>query len=287
MKSHIKLGRIAGVELGLHYSWLVIAALITFSLAARFRFTNPEWGTTIIWVSAVVTGILFFVGLFVHELSHAMVAKSRGLPIHRITLFFLGGVAQIEREAENPGTEFWMAIAGPIASIVLGILCLGVAHAVFGWQFWEMAQAPAAAILVWLGYINLVLAGFNLIPGFPMDGGRVLRAIIWWATGNGDKAMNIAARVGQFVGWLFVVWGIFRVFTGEGLGALWIALIGLVPDPGGFGITVPGAGHLGAARAEGAGCNGARLRPCGGQQQRAVVCRLVPDAGRGPLLPGV
>jgi Zn-dependent protease/predicted transcriptional regulator len=226
VKSHIKLGRIAGVELGLHYSWLVIAALITFSLAARFRFTNPEWGTTVIWVSAVVTGILFFVGLFVHELSHAMVAKSRGLPIHRITLFFLGGVAQIEREAENPGTEFWMAIAGPIASIVLGFLCLGVAHAVFGWQFWEMAQVPAAAILVWLGYINLVLAGFNLIPGFPMDGGRVLRAIIWWATGNGDKAMNIAARIGQFVGWLFVMWGIFRVFTGGGLGALWIALIG-------------------------------------------------------------
>jgi Zn-dependent protease len=155
-----------------------------------------------------------------------MVAKSRGLPTRRITLFFLGGMAQIEREAEDPGTEFWMAIAGPIASVVLGVICLGLAHTAFGWQLWQLPQAPAAAVLVWLGYINLTLAAFNLIPGFPMDGGRVLRAILWWATGNGDQAMRIAARVGQTVGWLFVVWGVFRVFTGADLGALWIALIG-------------------------------------------------------------
>lgn len=226
MKTHIRLGRVAGVELGLHYSWLVVAALITFSLVARFRYTNPDWSTAVIWVSAVITGLLFFVGLFVHELSHAMVAKSRGLPTRRITLFFLGGMAQIEREAEDPGTEFWMAIAGPIASVVLGVICLGLAHTAFGWQLWQLPQAPAAAVLVWLGYINLTLAAFNLIPGFPMDGGRVLRAILWWATGNGDQAMRIAARVGQTVGWLFVVWGVFRVFTGADLGALWIALIG-------------------------------------------------------------
>jgi Zn-dependent protease len=226
VKTHIRLGRVAGVELGLHYSWLVVAALITFSLVARFRYTNPDWSTAVIWVSAVITGLLFFVGLFVHELSHAMVAKSRGLPTRRITLFFLGGMAQIEREAEDPGTEFWMAIAGPIASVVLGVICLGLAHTAFGWQLWQLPQAPAAAVLVWLGYINLTLAAFNLIPGFPMDGGRVLRAILWWATGNGDQAMRIAARVGQTVGWLFVVWGVFRVFTGADLGALWIALIG-------------------------------------------------------------
>lgn len=226
MKTHIRLGRVAGVELGLHYSWLVVAALITFSLVARFRYTNPDWSTAVIWVSAVITGLLFFVGLFVHELSHAMVAKSRGLPTRRITLFFLGGMAQIEREAEDPGTEFWMAIAGPIASVVLGVICLGLAHTAFGWQLWQLPQAPAAAVLVWLGYINLTLAAFNLIPGFPMDGGRVLRAILWWATGNGDQATRIAARVGQTVGWLFVVWGVFRVFTGADLGALWIALIG-------------------------------------------------------------
>ncbi len=226
MKSHIKLGRIGGVELGLHYSWLVIAALITFSLVERFHSTNPGWGTATIWIASLVTGILFFAGLFAHELSHAMVAKSRGLPIRRITLFFLGGVAQIEREAQDPNTEFWMAIAGPIASVVFGAICLGIAHALFGWWFGIEPQAPVAAVLVWLGYINLVLAAFNLIPGFPMDGGRVLRAVIWWITGNGDKATRAAAGVGQAVGWLFVLWGIFRVFTGAGIGALWIALIG-------------------------------------------------------------
>ncbi len=226
MKSHIKLGRVGGVELGLHYSWLIIAALITFSLVARFQVTNPNWSGATVWVSAIVTGMLFFVCLFAHELSHAMVAKSRGLPIRRITLFFLGGMAQIEREAEDPGTEFWMAIAGPIASVLLGIFCLGVARTLFGWQWDVNPASPPAAILVWLGYINLVLAAFNLIPGFPMDGGRVLRAVIWWITGNGPKATRAAAGVGQLVGWLFVVWGIFRLFTGGGIGALWIALIG-------------------------------------------------------------
>ncbi len=226
MKSHIRLGRIAGIELGLHYSWLVIAALITFSLVARFHSTNPDWSTATVWISAVVTGLLFFAGLFVHELSHAMVAKSRGLPIRRITLFFLGGVAQIEREAQDANTEFWMAIAGPVASVVFGGICLAIAHAIVGWHWGVEPATPVAAVLVWLGYINLALAAFNLIPGFPMDGGRVLRAVLWWATKNEDKATRIAAGIGQFVGWLFVLWGIFRVFTGGGLGALWIALIG-------------------------------------------------------------
>jgi CBS domain-containing protein len=118
-----------------------------------------------------------------------------------------------------------MAIAGPIASVALGAICLALAHTL-GWQMGTNPQAPPAAVLVWLGYINLALAAFNLIPGFPMDGGRVLRAIIWWATGNGETATRIAAGIGQLVGWLFVVWGIFRVFTGAGIGGLWIALIG-------------------------------------------------------------
>jgi len=214
------------VELGLHYSWLVIAALITVSLGMRFRFTNPDWSTAVVWVSAVITGILFFACLFAHELAHAMVAKSRGLPIHRITLFLLGGMAQIEREAEDASTEFWVAIAGPAASVAVGFLCFAMAHWFFGWQAWTAPLVPGAAILVWLGYINLLLAAFNLIPGFPMDGGRVLRAIVWWITGNGDKATTIAVRVGQVVGWLFIMWGVFRLFTGFGIGGLWLALIG-------------------------------------------------------------
>lgn len=223
---HLTLGRIKGVELGLHYSWIFIAALITLSLADRFRTTNPHWSPATVWASAAVTGILFFVGLFAHELSHAMVAKARGLPIHRITLFFLGGVAQIEREAGDPGTEFWMAIAGPAASVVFGFACLLLAWGGFGWPWWSEPASPGAAILVWLGYINFVLAGFNLIPGFPMDGGRVLRAILWWITKSEDRSTSIAARVGQLVGWGFIAWGLYGTVNGAGIGELWIAFIG-------------------------------------------------------------
>ena len=114
MKSQIKLGTIFGVELGLHYSWLVIALLITFSLVAQFHSVNRNWSEVVVWTTAIITGILFFACLFAHELSHALVAKARGLPIHKITLFFLGGVAQIEKEASDPKTEFWMAIVGPV-----------------------------------------------------------------------------------------------------------------------------------------------------------------------------
>jgi Zn-dependent protease/CBS domain-containing protein len=226
LKSQIRLGRIRGVELGLHYSWLIIAVLIVISLGARFRYTNPGWSTATVWITAVATGFLFFACLFAHELAHAMVAKARGLPIRRITLFLLGGMAQIEREAQDAATEFWVAIAGPAASVLVGLTCLGLARAFFGWQLWSHPQMPGAALLAWLGYINLLLAVFNMIPGFPMDGGRVLRAIVWWSTGNGDKATRVAARIGQAVGWLFILWGFVRLFTGFGIGALWIALIG-------------------------------------------------------------
>lgn len=224
-RGNFRIARIAGVDLYLHYSWLIIAALITFSLGAHFRMTNPSWSATTIWSAAVITGILFFVGLIAHEMSHAMVARARGLGIHKITLFLLGGVAQIEKDAPTASTEFWMAIAGPAMSVAVGALCLGLATAA-GWRWGTEPAAPVPAVLVWLGYINLFLAAFNLIPGFPMDGGRVLRAIVWWATGNGVKATRVAARVGQAFGWLFIAWGFWQLFTGRGLGSLWIALIG-------------------------------------------------------------
>lgn len=225
MKAMIKLGTVWGIELGLHFSWLFIAALITFSLAQNFQHTNPDWPQSTIWISAVITGILFFAGLFAHELAHAFVARLRGLPIHRITLFFLGGMAQIEREAADPKTEFWMGIAGPIMSVIVGIVCLALGF-VAGWTPNIDPQTPAEAVLVWLGYINLTLAAFNMIPGFPLDGGRVLRAIIWWINKNEVRATRIAARVGQIVAVLFIAYGIWLVFTGRGIGGLWIAFIG-------------------------------------------------------------
>lgn len=225
MKAQIKLGTVFGVELGLHYSWFIIALLIMFSLVTQFHAVNRDWSEPVIWSSAILTSILFFAGLFAHELSHAMVAKARGLPIHNITLFLLGGMAQMEEDAHDPGTEFWMAIAGPIASGVIGLALLAIAWAL-GWVPWTPAQTPGIAILVWLGYINLTLGAFNLVPGFPLDGGRVLRAILWRITGNADRSTTIAARIGQLVGAGFIGYGIISFLGRAGIGGVWFALIG-------------------------------------------------------------
>ena len=186
MKSQIKIGTVFGVELGLHYSWLVIALLITFSLVAQFHAQNRDWSEPLVWTVAIVTGVLFFACLFAHELSHAVVARARGLPIHKITLFLLGGVAQIEKEAADAKTEFWMAIVGPITSGILGLALLALAW-LLGWVPRSSPTTPGTALLVWLGYINLALCAFNMIPGFPLDGGRVLRAVLWWSMGDAGR----------------------------------------------------------------------------------------------------
>ncbi len=225
MQAQIKLGRIFGIQIGLHYSWLIIAFLVTLSLVGQFHTTNPQWGSGVIWATAIVTALLFFAAIIAHELSHAAVAKIRGLPVRSITLFALGGVAQIEKDAADAKTEFWMGIAGPIASVIIGLACLAIAF-VLGWRPPEMPQTPIPAMLMWLGIINIGLAIFNMIPGFPLDGGRVLRAIVWWATGDAVRATRIAAGVGQFVAFGFIFWGVLRFFNGEGFGGLWMAFIG-------------------------------------------------------------
>jgi len=225
MKAQIKLGRIFGVEIGLHYSWFLIALLITLSLAAQFRLNNPDWADSLRWGLAVFTAVLFFAAIVAHELSHALVAKARGLPVRSITLFALGGVAQIEKEAVDAKTEFWMGIVGPITSLGIGVICLGIALAM-GWTPPGFPARPLPAMLMWLGYINVTLAVFNMIPGFPLDGGRVLQAVVWWFTGDAKRATTIAARVGQLVAFGFIVLGVFRFFGGAGFGGLWIAFIG-------------------------------------------------------------
>lgn len=225
MKAQIKLGRIFGVEIGLHYSWFLIALLITFSLAGHFQLNNPGWSDELRWGVSIVTALLFFASIVVHELSHALVAKLRGLPVRSITLFALGGVAQIEKEAADAKTEFWMGIIGPITSVVIGVVCLLITVA-FGWTPPELPQRPLPAMLMWLGLINIALAIFNMIPGFPLDGGRVLRGIIWWFTGNARRATTIAARVGQFIAFGMIVFGVLQFFRGTGFNGLWIAFIG-------------------------------------------------------------
>jgi CBS domain-containing protein len=140
-------------------------------------------------------------------------------------LFALGGVSQIEHDAATPGGEFWMAIAGPLTSFAVGAVCLAAARTL-GWSLGAAAPSAGAAVLGWLGYINIALGVFNMIPGFPLDGGRVLRSILWRATGNGDRATRLAARIGQAVAILFIVWGLVRFVAGGSFGGLWVAFIG-------------------------------------------------------------
>ncbi len=225
MHASIRLGRIAGIPIGLHYSWFIIATLITLSLVAHFQVTNPDWAGAVVWSSAVVTAVLFFAALVAHELSHALVAKSRGLPVRSITLFALGGVASIEKDAGSAKTEFWMAIAGPIASLAIGFVCIAAARSM-GWSLEGGASGPLGAVLGWLGSINVMLAVFNLIPGYPLDGGRVLRAILWGISGDADRSTRQAASVGRVVAGVFIFFGLLRFFAGAGIGGLWLAFIG-------------------------------------------------------------
>ena len=225
MRTNIRLGRFFGIEVGLHYSWFLIAFLITMSLASQFSETNASWGQPLIWSASVVTALLFFVALLAHEMSHALVARAHGLTTRAITLFALGGLAQIENEPEDAKTEFLVGVVGPVSSAIIGVISLGIAFAA-GWHNGTNPATPVQAMFLWLGYINLMLAAFNMIPGFPLDGGRILRSIIWWRTGDGDRSTQLAARIGQGVALLFIALGIFRFFSGAGFGGLWIAFIG-------------------------------------------------------------
>lgn len=225
MESQIKLGRIFGIQVGLHYSWLIIAVLISLSLAGYFSQMHPQWSQGVIWAVSIVTSISFFLAILLHELAHAAVARRRGLPVNTITLFALGGVANIEEEPEDAKTEFWMAIVGPGTSALIGAVCLGAAR-LAGWTPATDPEGPLLSMLVWLGYVNLGLAIFNLIPGFPMDGGRVLRSIVWWISGNAAKATRVASISGQVIAIGFIIFGLLQFFNGAGFGGLWLAFIG-------------------------------------------------------------
>ena len=221
MKGAIRLGSIRGIEIGVHYNWLLIFFLVAWSLAmGYFPQSYPGWTSLVYWITGVIASILLFVSVLLHELAHSFVAQARGLPVRSITLFIFGGVSNIVREAENPRTEFAMAVVGPLSSLVIA----GVFYSLF--LVVPNKLDPLAALLSYLALINAFLAVFNLIPGFPLDGGRVLRSIIWGATGNLVKATNIAATVGRLFGWGLIGVGLFQILRGNFLGGLWIAFIG-------------------------------------------------------------
>ncbi len=221
MKGSLKLGSIAGIEIGVHYTWIFIFGLITWSLAQGFfPQAYPGWSPTTYWATGVFAALLLFVSVLLHELGHSLVAQAKGIPVQGITLFIFGGVSGMEEDPEKPKTEFAVSIVGPLTSLALAGVFWGFTYVV------PDQDSPIGAMLGYLAYINAILAGFNLIPGFPLDGGRVLRSILWWRTGNLTRASNIAGKIGQGFGWAFIGFGLFQLLSGNFLGGLWIAFIG-------------------------------------------------------------
>ena len=220
MGSSIRLGRVFGVEVGVHPSWLVIAFLITYSLAVgQFPFQYRGWSDELYWIVAAATSVLFFVSVLAHELSHALVARRFGLSVTGITLFIFGGAATLEGEPARPRDEALIAAAGPLSSLAIGALLLLIDALI--------AQPQLGALLGWLGLINLSLGVFNLIPGFPMDGGRILRALLWHLRGDRFAATRNAALVGRLFGYLLIGFGVFLAFQRASIFAgVWLALIG-------------------------------------------------------------
>jgi Zn-dependent protease/CBS domain-containing protein len=221
MKASFRLFRIAGIDIGIHFSWVFIFVLISWSLAQGFFPQKyPGWSVSTYWIIAVASALLLFVSVLIHELAHSLVARSRGLPVSSITLFIFGGVSNLQEEPSKASVEFSMAIVGPLTSLILAGICWGLLYTL------SSRTTPAGAMLYYLALINALLAAFNILPGFPLDGGRVLRSILWGAMKDLARATNIAATVGYIFGWALVAYGIYSLFTGNFLGGLWIAFIG-------------------------------------------------------------
>ena len=225
LRHGISLGKLFGIPIKIDLSWVIIFLWVTISLGVQYTAgTNPITPAVLGWIIAVITSLLFFTSVLIHELSHSLIARSYGVPVRDITLFIFGGVSQIAEEPRSAREEAIMAGAGPLTSLVLAGLFGGLyllVRAVL-----PLLQAP----VIFLATINLSLGLFNLIPGFPLDGGRVLRAILWGARHDLKWATRIASYVGQAVAYLFILYGIYRAINGDWLNGLWLVFIGLFLD---------------------------------------------------------
>lgn len=230
MRGSFTIGRVFGVQIGIHYTWLLAFFFITWSLSQFFfRQLFPGWGSVTYWLVGAGAALLLFICVLIHELSHTLVAIRRGMKVSSIVLFIFGGVSNLEGEPEKAGTEFVMAIAGPVSSLVLGGIFYGLAYAL---NASGDNSSPLFAIMYYLAFVNVALAIFNIVPGFPLDGGRVLRSIIWGATKNLRTATTIAGNIGRLFGWALIAIGILNIFGqnvwifGAGLSGLWLVFIG-------------------------------------------------------------
>ncbi|MFW6074071.1 MAG: CBS domain-containing protein [Chloroflexota bacterium] len=221
LEATIRLLRVRGIDVGIHYSWFIVVVAFSWLLAeGQYPNLYEDWSTAQYWTVAVASVLLLFLSVLLHEFGHALVAQGRGVPVRSITLFIFGGIAGLARESDDSKDEFLIAIAGPIVSIALGGL--------FGllWFVFAGVNVQVGALLGYLAYVNIVLAVFNMIPGFPLDGGRVLRAVIWRATGNLQRATDIAATIGTTIGMLFVFGGILVAISGPVVNGIWAIVIG-------------------------------------------------------------
>lgn len=238
-RSHsLSLFKIFGIEIRLDISVVIIFTLIVFSLGnGVYTSWHPDWTQAMVWSTALASGVAFFASLLAHELSHSVVSQYLGIPVPRITLFLFGGVAEISSEPESPKHEFMIAIAGPLMSLLIAIICsnlafyladdMNLAATVKSGDLSVLTGfGPLPTALFWLGSINMLLAIFNMIPGFPMDGGRVFRASIWAITGDQRKATLWASNIGRYFGWFLMATGVLGLLQGQGLGSLWSILIG-------------------------------------------------------------
>src|SRR6266446_1134462 len=223
MRESFSLGRIAGIRIGVNWSVLFIVALLTYGLAAgQFPAAAPGYPRAEYIVAAAVTAVAYLGSLLAHELAHALVARRNGLAVEGITLWLFGGVSRLQGEVPDPGAEVRVAGVGPLVSLILGgvfVLAAWLVHA-------SGAAGVVVAALAWLGFINVVLAVFNAIPAAPLDGGRLLRAVLWRITGDRLKAAAWSARSGQVFGWALVAVGTYLVLAGRDYSWLWFVLLG-------------------------------------------------------------
>ncbi len=241
MRRGFQIGKLFGIKIRVDWSWLLIFLLVTWNMSTAFGNLHDTWSTGLRWGLAVVAALLFFASVLAHEMAHSLIAQAQGVPVRSITLFLFGGVSDIQEEPDSPSGEFWMAILGPITSLVIGtVLTLAVAVTA-GLQLSSATSAmqsleqlgPISTMFMWLGSINITLGIFNLIPGFPLDGGRVLRSILWAIIGDLRRATRWASYVGQAIAWLMILGGISMTFGasipffGSGVSSgLWLIFIG-------------------------------------------------------------
>jgi Zn-dependent protease/CBS domain-containing protein len=220
----ITLFKLLGFEVRIDASWIIIALLITWSLAQGvFPLYDNTLSPATYWFLGVSGALGLFGSIILHELSHSLVARKFGLPMKGITLFVFGGIAEMDEEPPSPKAEFFMAIAGPLASIAIGFVCIAIMNAGINWAW----PSPPIMVLNYLGVINIILAIFNLLPAFPLDGGRVLRSILWGWKKNIRWATRVSAFIGSGFGLMLIFLGIFSIFAGGVIGGIWWALIGL------------------------------------------------------------